>query len=193
MAGLALRFANAFMKLRRLVTARNADGKSVFQSAGLVPRTHDYVHVPGMSNTQVWSTQPLPSLAAEVTDPTLAQRSVVPLPGGTQFLVVEFPPDRVFQSPQFDGRAATEENLQCVPGLAECFEPDNPGMHTTDTIDYAIVLDGEIWLELDDGRAQLLRKHDVVVQNGTRHAWRNRGERVALMAFVLIGADRDGS
>ena len=77
-----------------------------------------------------------------------------------------------------------------VPGLAECFESDNPGMHTTDTIDYGIVLDGEIWLELDDGQTQHLRKLDVVVQNGTRHAWRNRSGRVTLMAFVLIGACR---
>ena len=68
-------------------------------------------------------------------------------------------------------------------GLAE---PD--GMHTTPTVDYAIVLDGEIWLELDEGRSTLLRRHDVVIQNGTRHAWRNKSERAATVAFVLIGA-----
>ena len=93
-------------------------------------------------------------------------------------------------SPHFDGAAAAEENLKAIPGLAERFEPDNPGMHTTDTIDYGIVLDGEIWLELDHGRTEHLRRHDVVIQNGTRHAWRNRTDRVTLMAFVLIGACR---
>ena len=94
------------------------------------------------------------------------------------------------QSPSFNGPAAAEENLKVVPGLAECFERENPGMHTTDTVDYGIVLDGEIWLELDDGRVQHLQKHDVVIQNGTRHAWRNKTERPTLMAFVLIGARR---
>ena len=66
------------------------------------------------------------------------------------------------------------------------FEPD--GMHRTPTVDYGIVLDGEIWLELDEGRSALLRQHDVVVQNGTRHAWRNKSNRPATLAFVLIGA-----
>lgn len=105
-------------------------------------------------------------------------------------MFVAFPPDSVMQGPRFNVLAAVEENLKCVPGLAECFEPDNPGMHTTDTVDYGIVLEGEIWLELDDGQVQHLRKHDVVVQNGTRHAWRNKNEQPALMAFVLIGARR---
>ena len=78
------------------------------------------------------------------------------------------------------------ENLQACPGLAETFEPD--GMHCTATVDYGIVLDGELWLELDDGRAELLTQHDIVVQNGTRHAWRNKSNRPATIAFVLIGA-----
>ena len=72
------------------------------------------------------------------------------------------------------------ENLAVSPGLAERFEPD--GMHTTPTVDYAIVLDGEIWLELDEGRRRLLRQHDVVIQNGTRHAWRNKSDRTATLA-----------
>lgn len=105
-------------------------------------------------------------------------------------MFVSFPPDAVMMAPEFNGAAAAAENLAAAPGLAESFEPEHPGMHTTDTIDYGIVLDGEIWLELDDGQVQHLRKHDVIIQNGTRHAWRNRGERPALLAFVLIGAQR---
>ena len=54
-------------------------------------------------------------------------------------------------------------------------EPDAPGMHTTATIDFEVVLEGEVWLELDDGEEVHLRVGDCVVQNGTRHAWRNRG------------------
>jgi quercetin dioxygenase-like cupin family protein len=57
-------------------------------------------------------------------------------------------------------------------------------------VDYAIVLEGDVWLELDDGEEIHLKPHDVVVQNGTRHAWRNKGATPAKMAFVLIGAVR---
>ena len=63
-------------------------------------------------------------------------------------------------------------------------------MHTTDTIDYGIVLSGEIWLEVDDGEETRLRQHDVVIQNGTRHAWRNKSSAPATAAFVLIGVER---
>jgi quercetin dioxygenase-like cupin family protein len=67
-------------------------------------------------------------------------------------------------------------------------EPDNPGMHFTDTVDYVIVLDGEVWLEVDGGKDVLLKKHDVVIQNGTRHAWRNKSDRNVTIAAVLVGA-----
>ena len=178
------------MNVRRIVTGRDNRGASVFVAAGNAPRTHDYAHIPGMTNTQIWSTPPLPSLSVEITDPTPGLGTLIPPAGGSQFMIVTFPPDAVMRSPEFDGRAAHEENLKFAPGLAECFEPDSPGMHTTDSIDYGIVLDGEIWLELDDGQMQHLHRHDVVVQNGTRHAWRNKSDRPTLMAFVLIGARR---
>ena len=100
-------------------------------------------------------------------------------------LVLTFPPDAVFQSPSFDPRAAAAENLKVSPGLAERFEPN--GKHTTPTIDYGIVLDGEIWLELEDGVDTCLRPFDVFVQNGTRHAWRNKSSRPATFAVVLVG------
>jgi quercetin dioxygenase-like cupin family protein len=67
---------------------------------------------------------------------------------------------------------------------------DDPGMHTTDSVDYDVVLEGEITLELDDGKEVQLKKHDVVVQNGNRHAWRNKSSAPAVMLFVLIGAKR---
>lgn len=63
-------------------------------------------------------------------------------------------------------------------------------MHTTDSIDYGVVISGEVYLELDDGVEVLLKPEDCVVQNGTRHAWRNRGSVPCLMAFVMIGATR---
>ena len=105
-------------------------------------------------------------------------------------MIVRFPPDSVFAEPGFDPVAAGREQARHIPGLAERFEAENPGMHTTDTVDYDIVLDGEIWLELDDGAEAHLRQGDVAVQCGTRHAWRNKSARPATMAFVLIGAVR---
>jgi quercetin dioxygenase-like cupin family protein len=74
--------------------------------------------------------------------------------------------------------------------LAELFEPDQPGMHVTQTVDYVVVLDGQIWLELDDGQLVSLRQGDTVVQNGTRHAWRNLGTQAATLAVVMVGAPR---
>jgi quercetin dioxygenase-like cupin family protein len=70
-------------------------------------------------------------------------------------------------------------------------EPDAPGMHTTDTIDFEVVLEGEIWLELDDGATMHLRPGDTVVQNGTRHAWRNNGTETARLAVFICGAHHD--
>ena len=172
--------------INRLVTGHGDDGSSFVAMQSAPPRTDAFRHIPGMVSRLVWATGVPPRLPFDGADPTPGVTSFVPAPGETRFIVVTFPPDSVFAAPGFDPDAAAQENLAISPGLAERFEPD--GMHTTPTVDYAIVLDGEIWLELDEGRSALLRRHDVVVQNGTRHAWRNKTEHAATMAFVLIGA-----
>ena len=77
-----------------------------------------------------------------------------------------------------------------VPGLGHAHEQDAHGMHTTDTVDYVIVVAGEVWLELDDGQEVLVKAGDCVIQNGTRHAWRNRADVPCVMAAVMIGAER---
>jgi quercetin dioxygenase-like cupin family protein len=71
--------------------------------------------------------------------------------------------------------------------MAAAMEPDNPGMHQTATVDYGIVLDGEVVLELDDGAQTVLTAGDTIVQLGSRHAWRNKSDRPATVAFVLTG------
>ena len=180
------------MKVKRVVTGRDSSGESVFVSVGDAPCTHDFVAIPGMSVTQLWSTLAAPDIPTTVSDPTASIQSIVPGLGGTQFMLVAFPPDRTYMSPEFNPTAAGAENLQHAPGLAETFELDNPGMHTTDTVDYGIVLRGEVSLELDGGRVEHLGAGDIVIQNGTRHAWRNSSSEPALIAFVLIGASRAG-
>ena len=99
-----------------------------------------------------------------------------------------FPPSSVFADLSFDGEAARREALIRLRGLADHFEKEDPAMHKTNTVDYAVVYDGEIWLELDDAKTVHLKKGDVVVQNGTRHAWRNKGAAPVTMLFFLNGA-----
>lgn len=176
--------------IHRVVTGHAPDGSSLVAMQSAPPRTDAFTHIPGMVSRLVWATGPVASLPFGGTDPTSAVSNFVPGPGETRFIVVTFPPDAVFADASFDVDAAIRENLAVSPGLAERFEPD--GMHTTPTVDYGVVLDGEIWLELDQGRSTLLRQHDVVVQNGSRHAWRNKSDRSATLAFVLIGARPQG-
>lgn len=178
------------MKIKRIVTGHDAEGKSVFLSESDAPRAAAFQSIPGHAFAQVWATAPDAALPAPHGDPTLARGSLLPAPGGSSFLVVTFPPDAVMAG--VDGTAAGAELAPALPGLIETFEPDSPGMHTTDSIDYGIVLDGEIWLELDGGAQKLLRRGDVAVQNGTRHAWRNKTDRPATLAFIFIGAARKG-
>ena len=178
------------MQVRRVVTGHDAAGKSVFVSDGPAPRARVGVHHPGFAEALLWSTSATPTLPVSHKDPTPAVTSFMAEPGGTRFLMATFPPDSVAMRPDFDGAKAFAEHLKGTPGIVERMEPDNPGMHSTDTVDYIIVLDGEVWLELDDGKEVLLRKHDVVIQNGTRHAWRNKSDRGVTIAGILVGARR---
>lgn len=177
------------MSFRRVVTAKNASGKSVVVGDGVSPREMALKHTPGFVCAPIWMIAGTPSLSLEGNDPmAVPGASLLPGPGCSSFLVVTFPPDSVMMSPEFDPALAGPEHLAAAPGIAERFELDNPGMHTTPTVDYAVVVSGEIWLELDDGALVHLKHNDLVVQQGARHAWRNRGNSPATLAFVLIGA-----
>jgi hypothetical protein len=178
------------MGIRRVVTGTDPAGRPAIVSDGPAPRAHDFVHVPGMSSTMLWATEPDEPLRLDGSDPTRAVVRHVPGPGATRFVIVRFPPDSVVAAPGFDVEAADAEHRLVSPGLAELFEPDHPGMHQTDTVDYAIVVEGEIWLDLDEGGLTRLGTGDVCVQNGTRHAWRNRGSAGAVVAFVNVGQAR---
>ena len=174
------------MKIRRIVTGRDERGHSVFVSDDFAPRAQSFASIPGHAMAQLWTTPALPALLEQSRDPTLDRASLIPSQGGTSIAMFDFPPDTVMQNP-VDGVQAFNELSAALPGLIETFEPDNPGMHTTATIDYGIILDGELWLELDNGQSRLVKAGDVVIQNGTRHAWRNKSERIARALFVMIG------
>jgi mannose-6-phosphate isomerase-like protein (cupin superfamily) len=170
---------------RRVVTAE-VQGKSVIQSNELL-ESYNFETVPGYIHRLVWANLSIPDLSQQQKMNSYPE-SVVPGPGGTSFHIVTFPPGSVFKDPSFDGKAAHKEALSRLRGLADHFEEEDRAMHKTNTVDYAVVFEGEIWLELDEGKTVHLRKGDVVVQNGTRHAWRNQGTTPVTMLFFLNGA-----
>jgi hypothetical protein len=177
------------MSFRRVVTARNSAGKSVVISDGPSPREMALKHTPGFVSAPIWMSAATPALPAVGKDPmSVPGSNLLPPAGGSSFMVVTFPPDSVMMSADFDPAKAGPEHLAAAPGIAETFELDNPGMHTTPTVDYGVVLDGEIWLELDDGATVHLKQQDTFVQQGARHAWRNKGTKPATLVFVLVGA-----
>jgi mannose-6-phosphate isomerase-like protein (cupin superfamily) len=170
---------------RRIVT-ENVNGKSVVQGDEPLP-AYEFKTVPGYEHTLVWVNPETPDLSKEQRFDKYPE-SVVPGPGGTSLHFVTFPPGSVFADPSFDGEAAQKESLVRLPGLADHFEKEDPAMHKTNTVDYAVVYEGDIWMELDDGEIRHLNRGDVVVQNGTRHAWRNKGAKPVTMLFFLNGA-----
>ena len=108
-----------------------------------------------------------------------------PPKNGSKFRVVEYPPD----SKRVAALHGPTHARRQVGGL--CARPANkrhPGFHKTDTIDYAIVLSGEIYALMDEGEV-LLKAGDVLIQRGTNHAWSNRTEQPCCIAFVLIDAE----
>lgn len=175
------------MQSNRIVTARDASGNAVFLDEMKTPHLISFDHVPGFAVTRLWSTRESATIPRTVTDAALSSMSLVPSPGETSCVIVEFPPDTTLEDIT-DWDAAGAEYAAKLPGLAERFEADSPGMHTTPTIDYIVMLSGELWLELDAGQQRLLTEGDIVIQNGTRHAWRNRSDRPARIMSVMIGA-----
>jgi mannose-6-phosphate isomerase-like protein (cupin superfamily) len=170
---------------RRVVT-ENVNGKAVIQRDESLP-AYEFKTVPGYEHTLIWANPTTPDLSKEQRFDRYPD-SIVPGPGGTSLHFVTFPPGSVSTDPSFDGEAARSEALIRLRGLADHFEKEDPAMHKTNTVDYAVVYEGEIWLELDSNETLHLRRGDVVVQNGTRHAWRNRGTKPVTMLFFLNGA-----
>ena len=179
------------MAIRRVVTGHSAAGKAVFASDGAPPRIS---HPPGVDDlgiAAVWATDHGMTAVPGSDDPTAAMTTYVPGPGGTRFLITILPPESGAAPPSPALQDATPAPAG-FPGLNEAMEPDNLGMHTTDTVDYDIVISGELWLELDDGATVHLKPGDIVVQTGTRHAWRNKGNDPCVMYSVLVGCPRSG-
>ena len=170
---------------RRVVTGHR-DGKAVVLSDQR-REPYKFKTVAGFEHTYMWSTN-----GGLESDPDQVERelpkSALPSGNGSLLHIVTFPPTSSATSSTSDPSQVAQEYLTGLPGLADTFERDGSQMHVTQTVDYAILLDSELWLELDDGATVHLVAGDIVVQQATRHGWRNKGERPATIAFVLLGA-----
>ena len=170
-------------KIRRIVTGHDARGKSIFVSDGPSPHVLTIGGRPDFALTNLWVTDSTPARNTGSADAAARPVVLEPPANRTIFRVVEFPPEKTGGA--FDRKAAF-----AAMGADHALDPDagrHPGMHKTDTVDYAIVLSGEIWALMDEGET-LMTAGDCLVQRGTNHAWANRSDTPCLVAFILVNA-----
>jgi Cupin domain len=176
------------MGIRRVATGHDEHGKAVVASDEVVePITSELV--PGVEFFRMWGSDE-PCRFPDDGAPPSAVQYFPPL-HGFRFGLFTVPPDSESQLGEVDLEAALAQIEARLPGLAGHMELDNPGMHTTATVDYEYVVSGRVVLELDDGATVELGPGDTVVQNGTRHAWRNPFDAPCTMVVVLVGAHHD--
>lgn len=178
---------------KRALTGRNDAGKSVFKSFDVTSKVVEIDANPGLTFYELYMTEGMPQLTGLEPDPMLKGTKAFPGPGGSLFRLISYPPRRpegYKPPPGVTFESGLREMSEKVPGMGDHFERDAPGMHTSDTIDYGVVVRGEMTLELDDGQRIHLKQGDCIVQNGTRHRWRNPLPEPCLMAFVSIGGKR---
>jgi mannose-6-phosphate isomerase-like protein (cupin superfamily) len=178
------------VSIRRVVTGQDEAGKSVFMSDELVDPVV-LALMPGLEFVNIWGDDNTPSLPTDGARP--AAPSYFPPPCGYRFALFTLPPEGSASLPaDIDLQRAAAEMDEKLPGMMDHMEPERPGMHTTNTIDLDLVLEGDMYLELDDGAEVHLGTGDCVIQNGTRHAWHNRSSKPCRMLSILVGARRGG-
>lgn len=175
------------MDIRCVVTGQNKSGKSVFVRDTRVEPV-SLALLPGYEFHRLWGSDSVVALPSDGTPP--AQPRYFPPENGFRFCFFTLPPQTKTNLAESPTPAAMEEVQRKLPGMIEVLEPEHPGMHTTDTVDFDVVLSGEVCLELDDGAEVLLKAGDCVIQNGTRHAWHNRSSEKCVIAVALVGAQR---
>jgi len=175
------------MQVRRVVTGHSPAGKAVFASDEAVePIVLEKLQ--GNEFHRLWGGDAVSVFPDDGSRP--ANPSYFPPVGGFRFALFTVPPSSTVLPDGVTPVDVASEIESKLPGLAEHMEPDAPGMHTTDTIDFEYVISGRVVLELDDGATAELGPGDTVVQNGTRHAWRNPYDEPCRMVVFLAGAER---
>jgi hypothetical protein len=178
--------------VRRVVTGHDQTGKAIVLSDGEPPHITRSDVQEGLAFYELWNTREMPHVLDDTEqEPTDIHRDTAPPANGVVVRFVDIPPEGQ-EGPEFDKETARK--LFEAVGLAENAEHTIPGrhplMHRTESVDYGIVLDGQIVLLLDDSEV-VLEQGDLVIQRGTIHAWTNRTDKVARMAFILTDAKFD--
>lgn len=177
--------------ITRIVTGHTEDGRAIITQNGPLPTVVEIAAIPGTVFHEVWATTSSPAPVSNGEDPTLGPLTLPPPPHGIRIRFVDIPPDT---EDFLKTGAAVMDNAfeQLGDKAASTVRQDSPHplMHRTESIDYGIVIDGELTLIVDDGEA-VLKPGTVVIQRGTNHAWANRSGKVCRMLFVLIGGTYD--
>jgi naringenin degradation protein FdeH len=177
------------LPIRRVVTGHDAQGKAIVALDGEPSTVISFPSVPGTYFFEIWKTHTMPAPVDNGPDPTLGPRRMGPTPNGSAVRIVQIAPEKDIKLP------STVEEME--QHFRETGSPEaatsrlgapHPLMHRTETLDFGILIDGELTLVLDDSEVQL-KPGDIVVQRGTNHAWSNRGDKPCRIAFVLL----DGS
>jgi naringenin degradation protein FdeH len=172
--------------IRRVVTGHDAHGDAVIATDDALPTVVELAAIPGTIFHEVWSTAATPVSIDNGPDPTIGAWRLPPPTHGTRIRFVDIPPDT--EDFLKHGAARMKEAFSQVGDVhASTVRPDSPHplMHRTETVDYGIVISGEITLVLDKGEANL-KAGDVVIQRGTNHAWANRSGKPCRMLFMLV-------
>lgn len=171
------------LAVRRVVTGHAADGRAIVTEAGTPPETFELGTLPGTFFFEIWKCGAVPAVVDNGADPTLGPRKMSPAAGGVAVRVVQIPVEVA-------GAAMTAEEI--AEHFREAGSPEaataqggHALMHRTESVDFGILIDGELTLVLDDSEV-VLHPGDVVVQRGTNHAWSNRGTKPCRIAFVLV-------
>ena len=169
---------------RRVVTSHDDNGNSIFIEDGPAPSIKEMESMPGLALTDLWVTQSAPADNSGSKD--AADRPIVlePPAHGTIFRIVEFPPDSAWR----DYASAKEAFSSIGADHATDDSSDDAMMHKTSTVDYLIILKGEIWAILDNGLETCLRQGDVMIQRGTNHSWSVRTDEPCILAAILVDA-----
>jgi hypothetical protein len=170
-------------RVRRVLTGHDAEGRSILLADGLAPNVKEMASMPGLALTDLWETKGAPARNDGSADNADRPVRLEPPPGGTILRIVEFPPDSAWR-----GRTDGREGFDSIgAGHAQDAHSSDPMMHKTSTVDYIIVLRGEIYAIMDRGET-LLKPGDILVQRGTNHSWSVRGNEPCIIAAVLVSA-----
>ncbi len=174
--------------VRRIVTGHTPAGDATIVDDGPAPTEVRNPARPGFVLRNLWRTQESPALV-DAPDTIADHEGLLPAEGGTLIRVIDFPPDPADPEVHRQQLEATfRANYADADHTGSDREQPHPGMHKTDTVDYAIVLHGSMIAILDDCETEM-HAGDILIQRGTNHAWSNRSDSPARIAFVLV----DGS